>query len=207
MFLVESESFLTLHGQQCSWNILWPRNIVRTSLGCSVLHRLFKNNYSSQWFLLFLVVLHGYSRECSNTCVWSCWCKPWNARACVVVLFWVAVESDQEEKKSLKKVVILCAQSILVTSYHYGWITDVTWTILQISLLCFWALNVVVPLLSVRGRGALGFSQGCLNLCFKVKWRTSRFWTKWGWVINDRIWLHFILRCPFYSVIIHISTE
>ncbi len=40
---------------------------------------------------------------------------------------------------------------------------DVTWTILTMSLLPFWALNVVVVLLSMEGQKVLGFHQTYLN--------------------------------------------
>ncbi len=36
----------------------------------------------------------------------------------------------------------LCTKMILLTSYKYGWTPDVTWIILTMSLLCFWALIV-----------------------------------------------------------------
>ncbi len=59
-----------------------------------------------------------------------------------------------DQKPSLQKrrncwikllLLFLCAQKIC------GWTTDVTWTILMLSLLPFWALNVVVVLLSMGG--------------------------------------------------------
>ncbi len=40
--------------------------------------------------------------------------------------------------------------------------TDVMWTILTMSLLPFWALNVVVPLVSMQGQKALGFHKNTL---------------------------------------------
>ncbi len=49
------------------------------------------------------------------------------------------------------------------------------------SLLPFWALNVVVALLSMEGQKALGFHQKYLNLCSKGKRKS------YGLVINDRI--------------------
>ncbi len=59
-------------------------------------------------------------------------------------------KTDMEENKMLNKVVFLDfmhTKSILVASWHYGWTTDVTWNILTLSLLPFWALNVSVGLL------------------------------------------------------------
>ncbi len=59
-------------------------------------------------------------------------------------------ETDTEEKNLLNKDVIfvLFAHKKL---YH-TFITDVTWIILIMSLLHFWALNLVVPLLSMQGQ-------------------------------------------------------
>ncbi len=60
--------------------------------------------------------------------------------------------------------LIACANAV---SYgrNYGRTTDATWTILTMSVLCFCALIVVVPLLSMEGQKALGFHQKYLNLC------------------------------------------
>ncbi len=51
-----------------------------------------------------------------------------------------ASKSDTEEKKLLNKVIFLCTKCILIASKIYGWTPDVTWTILTMSLLPFWAL-------------------------------------------------------------------
>ncbi len=56
-------------------------------------------------------------------------------------------------------------------------ITDVTWTILTMFLLPFWALNVSVALLSMQGQRALGFHQNYLDLCFKDEGRSYGFGT------------------------------
>ncbi len=48
------------------------------------------------------------------------------------------------------------------------------------SLLPFWALNMVVVLLSMQGQKALGFHQKYLNLCSDDEWRCYRFGTTWG---------------------------
>ncbi len=63
---------------------------------------------------------------------------------------------------------------------------DVTWTILTMSLLPFWALNVSVAFLSMEGQKALGFH---LNLCSEDERRSYGFGTSWAWVINDRIFI------------------
>ncbi len=51
---------------------------------------------------------------------------------------------------------------IIYYTNYYGWTTYVTWTILTMSLLPFWALNVSVALLSMQGQKALGFHQNIL---------------------------------------------
>ncbi len=63
------------------------------------------------------------------------------------------------------------------------------WTILTTSLLTFWALNVLVTLLSMQGQKALGFHQKYLNLCSEGEWRSYGFGTTSGWVINDRTFI------------------
>ncbi len=68
-------------------------------------------------------------------------------------------------------------------------VTDVTWTILTMSLLPFWDLYVVVVLLSMQGQKALRFHQKHLNLCSKDEWGSYGFGTTWGWVINDSIFI------------------
>ncbi len=57
------------------------------------------------------------------------------------------------------------------------------------SLLPFCALTLVVPLLSMEGKRALGFHQKYLNLCSEDELRSYGFVTTWGWVINDRIFI------------------
>ncbi len=73
--------------------------------------------------------------------------------------------------------------------FNCGWATDVTWTILTMYLLPFWALNVSVALLYMQGQKAPGFHQKCLNLCSKDERSSYRFGTIWGWVSNDRIFI------------------
>jgi len=58
------------------------------------------------------------------------------------------------------------------------------WLFFMMSILRFWTLNVIVPLLSTQGQKALGFRKKYLNLC--PKWRSYGFGTTWRWVINDR---------------------
>ncbi len=73
--------------------------------------------------------------------------------------------------------------------------TDVTWTILAMSLHCFWALNVSVSLLSMQGQKALRFHQTYLNFCSEDEWRTYGFGTTWGRVII--VSFHFWVNYPF----------
>ncbi len=94
--------------------------------------------------------------------------------------------------KALYKCIIhsfIHSRSILVASKNYGWTTDVSWTILTMSLLPFWALNVIDPLLSMQGHEALRFHQKYLNLCSEDERRSYGFGMTWGWVINDRIFI------------------
>ncbi len=69
-------------------------------------------------------------------------------------------KTDVEENKLLNKVVIFVFFAHRNYSHsfkNYGWATDVTWTILMMSLLPLWALNVSVALLSMQGHKALRF--------------------------------------------------
>ncbi len=85
-------------------------------------------------------------------------------------------------------------------------INDVTWTILIMSLLPFWALNVSVVLLSMEDQKALGFHQKYLNLCSEDEWRSYRFGTTWGWAINDRFFI-FGWTIPLSVCVIFCSLE
>ncbi len=59
-------------------------------------------------------------------------------------------------------------------------IKAVTWTILMMSLLPFWALKVSVALLPMQGKRALRFDQKHLNLCPEDEWRSYGFGTSSG---------------------------
>ncbi len=92
------------------------------------------------------------------------------------------------QSTSLHINVFFCTKkSIFVASKNYGWTTDVTWTILQMSLLCFWTLIVLITLLSMEGQKALKFHQKYLNLCSEDEQRFYRFGMTWAWAINDII--------------------
>ncbi len=74
-----------------------------------------------------------------------------------------ASKSNTEENNLLNKVIIfvyLHTKSILVALYSRT--TDVTWTILTMSLLRFWVLNVSVALLSMQVRKLSDFIKNIL---------------------------------------------
>jgi len=64
-----------------------------------------------------------------------------------------------------------------------------TLTILLTSLLCFWALILVVTLQAMQGLRTLRSYQKYLNLCSEDERRFYGFGTTWEWVINDRIFI------------------
>ncbi len=73
----------------------------------------------------------------------------------------------------------LYAKKTKITLFkNYGWTTDVAWTILLMSLLPLWALNVVVPLRSIDFLDFIKY----LNLCSWDERRSYRFGSTWGWV-------------------------
>ncbi len=91
-----------------------------------------------------------------------------------------------EENTLLKSLFVfsLCTKSFLVASSNYGWSTDVTWTILTMSLLPFWALNMWVLLLSMEGQKAFGFHEKYLNLCSEDEWMSYGFGMTWHFWVN-----------------------
>ncbi len=62
-------------------------------------------------------------------------------------------------------------------------------TILTMSLIPFWVLNVVVVVLSLEAQKALGFNQKYLNSCSEYEQRSYGFKTTRGWVIKNRIFI------------------
>ncbi len=63
-----------------------------------------------------------------------------------------------------------------------------SWTVEPLmSFLRFWALNMVVALLSMQGQKALGFHPKYINLCYKDERISYGFGTTRGWVINNII--------------------
>ncbi len=97
-----------------------------------------------------------------------------------------------EEKNCWIKLLFLfslCTNIILVASQNWSWATYITWTVLPTSLLRFWALIVIISLLSMEGQRALRFHQKYLHLCSEDERRSYGFGTTWEWVINDRIFI------------------
>ncbi len=78
------------------------------------------------------------------------------------------VPRRKEKQNSVNKVKFFIFFAHKNDSRIYSWTTDVTWTILTMFLLHFWALNVVVVLLSMKGQKALGCHQKYLNLFPKM---------------------------------------
>ncbi len=142
---------------------------------------LFNNSSPRHCPLPFMSTTHAcYAAHVTQACAAPCL----QAEECTCMASWMAVDGDTEEKNCLIKSLFcfLCTQNVYTASQHTGWTTDVT-----MSLLPFWALNVVVPLLYMEGHKALGFHTKYLNLCSKDERRSYGFGTTWGWVINGRI--------------------
>ncbi len=97
--------------------------------------------------------------------------------ACIVVLSWMRTRILFAHKKYSRSFIILRLN-------HWC-----QWTILTMSLLPFWALKMIVALLSMEGQKALGFHQKYLNLCSEDERRSYGFGTTWGWIINDRFFI------------------
>ncbi len=172
-----------------------------------------KNWFFFQQFLIFRVALRRmFMRVLQCICVMllmqepAFWCR---TRMCcalfssrgihtrVVVLSWTRVNWHGSEEIVESSFFFffffffffLYAQSFFVATLNYGWTTDVTWTILMMSLLHIWVLNVMVVLLSMQDQKALGFHQKYLNLCSEDERRSYRFEITRGWVINDIIFI------------------
>ncbi len=60
-------------------------------------------------------------------------------------------QSRERRNRWIKTFFSLHTKSILVALWNYGWTTDVTWTILMMSLQTFWVFTVVGTLLSMGG--------------------------------------------------------
>ncbi len=134
-------------------------------------HKENKNNDFIQQFLLFRDRL-----QCAFTRVPRC----------------IGVHSSACKQGTAHAFCFLCTQIIFVASKNYSWTTDVKWTILTMSLLPFWALNVSVALLSMRVRKLSDFIRNiliCVSNMNKGLTGSERINYSWGWVINDRIYI------------------
>ncbi len=166
-------------------------------------------------FLSSVSLFDACSWEYYNAYVWCCWCRSRRSDVepgCAALCFqaeeythvsWYShehVSTDTEVKKLLNQVFFyffiflffyffFTHKVFFVATLNYGWTTDVTWTILMMSLLHIWVLNVMVVLLSMQDQKALGFHQKYLNLCSEDERRSYRFEITRGWVINDIIFI------------------
>ncbi len=97
-----------------------------------------------------------------------------------------ASKTGREKTKLLNNyyIVFFAHKKYSHSFIKYGWITDVTWTILTMSLPPFWALNVSVAVLSTQGQKAHGFHPQYLYLCSNDERKSHGFGTTWMLVIN-----------------------
>ncbi len=114
----------------------------------------------------------------------------------------MAAETDMEDNKLLNKVSIFEKYSCNFIKLQLN-----DWCLMGyfIDVISFWALNVVVALLSMSQK-FLGYHQKYLNLCSKDERRYNGFETTWGWVINDRIFI-FVWNIPLNSLYTHKHTH
>ncbi len=158
------------------------------------------NNFFSSMSVFATHLLEYY-----DACVWCYWRRSQHSEpGCTAPGLQAENDFDREDYK--QKMILteritsrkwfwqrgwlckFCTKSILVASQNDRWTTDVTWTILTMSLLPFWALNLSVVLLSMEDQTALGFHQKYFVLSSEDEGRYYGFGTTWGWVIIDRIW-------------------
>ncbi len=106
--------------------------------------------------------------------------KAWYCREC-------ASKTSTEEKKFLKKgtIFVYFVHKKYSHSFVTLWLNPWFYMDYMMSLLPFWALNVVVTLLSMQGQRAPWFHQKYLHLCSEDEWRSYGFGMTWGSVIND----------------------
>ncbi len=105
------------------------------------------------------------SQQYHDASVWCCWRR---SRRSDVEPDCTATCLQREQCTRMRCGTVLNAKSIVVSSANYGWTTDITWTILMMSLLPFWALNVSVAFLYMQGQKALRFHQKYLNCFLKM---------------------------------------
>ncbi len=88
------------------------------------------------------------------------------------ILFRVSLRHHSREMYSLSFITL--------------WLShDVTWTNLIMSLLHFYAINILVMLLSMQGQKALKFHQKYLNLCSKFQGLTGLEWHEGEELMTD----------------------
>ncbi len=115
-----------------------------------------KNDDFNQQFLSSMLVFDARSQQYHNACV----CIPSDCEQGVVhaCQHYHAHASryccETEEKKLLNKDFFFFAHKKYSRSFRKLWfskMTDVKWTISTMSLLAFWALNILVVLRSMQG--------------------------------------------------------
>ncbi len=79
----------------------------------------------------------------------------------VLILSWMCVK----DWHGREEIHFPCTQKLFLQLYKII-VEPSTWTILTMSLLSFWALNVVVAVLSMQGQKALGFDQKIFSFVF-----------------------------------------
>ncbi len=126
----------------------------------------------------------------------------WNLQTCLLRLFYIQRLFSSACK--VLRVLRLQRGTLMNTCRRLTWkrrnCEEITWTILTMSLPPFWALNMVVALLSMQGQKALRFHKKYLHLCSENEQRTYGFGTTWGWVINDRIYIfHLWVNLPHFK--------
>ncbi len=120
-----------------------------------------------------IILMHAYL--CLQTRLSAFGFYIWYCRECVS-------KTDMKEKK-----FIFLALKLFLQLYKII-VEPSTWTILTMSLLSFWALNVVVALLSMQGQKALGFDQKIFSFVFLRSTKVLRVWNNMR-VINYRIFI------------------
>ncbi len=161
------------------------------------MHEENKNNNFIQQCLLFCVSLRrAFMTVPRRTQVHFSACKQVSWYSCQR-----ASKTNTEEKTLMNKIFIFVffthteKRSFITLRLN----TDATWTILTMSLLPFWVLNVSVVLQSMQGKKALGFYQKYLNLCSKDERGSYGFGMTWGWVINHNF--HFWVNYHFKAIL------
>ncbi len=135
------------------------------------------------WRKTKMTVLHRSHKTLTEACMHkNCLC-----RGTLVNVRWLT----QKRRNCLIKS-ILSHQYILLDLWNYSWITDVTWIIWTMSLLCFWPLNFIAV---YGGSESSRISSKYLSLCSEE--RSLWVWNDISRVSNcDRIVI-FGVNYPF----------